>query len=173
MRLVAGDMRALPTLEAGPFRLVSLPHRTFQHLLAPVDQRAALRGFYQRLAPGGRLLLNPFDPTLDLARAIASPPSTEPAVDTEFTDEETGRRIRARYLRCDELSAQILHQEFWYETLDGERAAATERGALTLRYTFRYEMEEACGFRVVSLWGDSAGGPYPGHGDQVWISQAV
>lgn len=176
VRLVAGDMRALPPLDAGPFRLVSLPYRTFQHLLTPADQRAALRGFRQWLSPGGRLALNQFDPTLDLARTIASPPSTSPAVDTEFTDEDTGRRIRVRYLRSYELSAQVLHQELWYETLDGERVAATERGALTLRYSFRYEMEwllEACGFHVISLWGDFAGGPYPGHGEQVWIAQAA
>lgn len=175
VRLMPGDMRALPALERAPFRLISLPYRTFQHLLTPGDQRAALGGFRQLLAAGGRLALNQFDPTLDVARSVTEP-AAEPAVDTEFTDGATGRRVRVRFRRHYDLAAQVLHQEFWYETLDGGRVVATERAALALRYTYRYEMEwllGACGFRPVSLAGDFAGAPYPGHGEQVWIAQAT
>ena len=178
--LLQGDMRDLPNLP-GPFRLVSLPYRTFQHLLTPADQFAALGRFRDLLQPGGRLALNQFDPTLDLESVVLrGPPAETPAdrlpVDTEFTDEE-GRTVRVRYRREYELAEQLLRQELHFQTLDaGGEVAGSERGELVLRYTFRFEMEwllEAAGFRPVALWGGFDGRPYPGHGEQVWVAEAV
>ena len=110
-------------------------------------------------------------------RLMSSPPPAvddvgQLPVDTQFT--EAGQTIRVRYRRGYDLAAQVLQQEFFYETLgeDGQ-VSATERGQLTLRYTYRYEMEwllATCGFRVVSLAGDFDGGPYPGYGEQVWVA---
>ena len=178
--LLRGDMRDPPELP-GPFRLVSLPYRTFQHLLTPADQFAALSGFRDLLEPGGRLALNQFDPTLDLEAVVSGGPPPETAVDrlpvdTEFTDAE-GRTVRVRYRREYDLVKQLLRQEFHFQTLDaGGGVAGTERGELVLRYTFRYEMEwllEAAGFQPIALWGGFDGRPYPGHGEQVWVAEAV
>ena len=177
VRLCAGDMRALPAL-AGPFGLVSLPYRTFQHLLTPADQAATLTGVRRQLRSDGRLVLNQFDPTLDIADILhADRPATadigDLPIDTEFDDEATGRPIRVRYRRGYDLAAQVLQQEFYYEHVEGERVVEVERGQLTLRYTYRYEMEwllQACGFRVVSLWGGFDESPYPGYGEQVWVA---
>lgn len=175
-----GDMRELPDLPA-LFRLVSLPYRTFQHLLTPDDQFAALAGFHDRLEPGGRLALNQFDPTLDLEVVVRrGPPPGTPVdrlpVDTEFTGGE-GETVRVRYRREYDLPDQLLRQEFHFQTLDaGGEVSGTERGELVLRYTFRYEMEwllEAAGFRPIALWGGFDGRPYPGHGEQVWVAEAV
>lgn len=180
LTLLQGDMRDPPELP-GPFRLVSLPYRTFQHLLTPADQFAALAGFHELLQPGGRLALNQFDPTLDLEAVVSRGPSPETAVDrlpvdTEFTDRE-GRTVRVRYRREYDLAEQLLRQEFHFQSLGaGGGVASTERGELVLRYTFRYEMEwllEAAGFRPVALWGGFDGRPYPGHGEQVWVAEAV
>ena len=180
LTLLQGDMRDPPELP-GPFRLVSLPYRTFQHLLTPADQFAALAGFHELLQPGGRLALNQFDPTLDLEAVVSrGPPPGTPAdrlpVDTEFVDGE-GRTVRVRYRREYDLAEQLLRQEFHFQSLDaGGGVACTERGELVLRYTFRYEMEwllEAAGFRPVALWGGFDGRPYPGHGEQVWVAEAV
>ena len=178
--LLQGDMRDLPDLP-GPFRLVSLPYRTFQHLLTPADQFAALAGFHDLLEPGGRLALNQFDPTLDLEAVVSRGPPPETAVDrlpvdTEFTDAE-GRTVRVRYRREYDLAEQLLRQEFHFQTLGGAgEVVGTERGELVLRYTFRYEMEwllEAAGFQPIALWGGFDGRPYPGHGEQVWVAEAV
>ena len=178
--LLRGDMRDPPELP-GPFRLISLPYRTFQHLLTPADQFAALAGFHDLLEPGGRLALNQFDPSLDLeAVVLRGPPAETPVdrlpVDTEFTDGE-GRTVRVRYRREYDLVEQLLRQELHFQTLDaGGGVAGSERGELVLRYTFRYEMEwllEAAGFRPVALWGGFDGRPYPGHGEQVWVAEAV
>ena len=178
--IVEGDMRALPMAASGPFALICLPYRTFQHLLTTPDQLTALRGFRQRLAPGGRLVLNQFDPTADMVRVLNDPePSdqvSELPVDMEFAEPGSTRTVRVRYRRAYALEAQILQQLFFYEILDGGQVVDVEQGELLLRYTYRYEMEhqlELAGFRVVSLAGDFAGGPYGGYGEQVWVAEVA
>ena len=118
-------MRSLPEDLGGPFRLISLPYRTFQHLLTIHDQMSALQAFRQRLATGGRLVLNQFDPTADMVRVLNEPePSQnvdELPVDMEFAEPGSQRTVRARYRRGYALEAQIIRQEFFYEILDGGR----------------------------------------------------
>ena len=176
--IVEADMRSLPEDLGGPFRLISLPYRTFQHLLTIHDQMSALQAFRQRLATGGRLVLNQFDPTADMVRVLNEPePSQnvdELSVDMEFAEPGSQRTVRARYRRGYALEAQIIRQEFFYEILDGGRVVDVERGELLLRYTYRYEMEHllaVAGFRVVSLAGDFDGAPYSGYGEQVWVAE--
>ncbi|MDA0336087.1 MAG: class I SAM-dependent methyltransferase [bacterium] len=178
--IVEGDMRALPTAASGPFALICLPYRTFQHLLTTQDQLAALRGFHQRLAASGRLVLNQFDPTADMVRVLSDPePSdqvSELPVDMEFAEPGSTRTVRVRYRRGYALQAQILQQLFYYEILDGGHVVNVEQGELLLRYTYRYEMEhllELAGFRVLSLAGDFAGSPYGGCGEQVWVAEVA
>jgi SAM-dependent methyltransferase len=178
--LLEGDMRQLPPDADGPFALISLPYRTFMHLLTVDDQRAALQQFRQRLAPGGRLVLNVFDPTADMVSVLGGPEPPEAIdelpVDMEFDEPGSHRRVRVRYRRGYALEQQILQQLFFYEILDGDRVVGVEEGALLLRYTYRYEMEHllrGAGFRVESLAGDFDGGPYAGYGEQIWVAVAA
>lgn len=178
--IAEGDMRSLPEDLGGPFRLISLPYRTFQHLLTTDDQLCALHGFRQRLAPGGRLVLNQFDPTVDMVRVLNElEPSQnvgELPVDMEFAEPGSQRTVRVRYRRRYALEAQVIHQDFFYEILDDGRVVDVERGELLLRYTYRYEMEHLlaiAGFRIVSLSGDFGGAPYSGFGEQVWVAEVV
>lgn len=178
--LLEGDMRRLPPGADGPFALISLPYRTFMHLLTVDDQRAALQQFRQRLAPGGRLVLNVFDPTADMVAVLGGPEPPEAIdelpVDMEFDEPRGNRRVRVRYRRGYALEQQILQQLFFYEILDGDRVVGVEEGALLLRYTYRYEMEhllQNAGFHVESLAGDFDGGPYAGYGEQVWVAVAA
>lgn len=172
--LLQGDMVALPEAASGPFQLISLPYRTFMHLLTVEQQRAALLGFRQRLAAGGRLVFNTFDPTADLVNVLTSEPVpddvSEWPVDMEF-DGADGRRVRARYRRGYSLEQQILQQEFCYQTIDAAGTVTQqERGELLLRYLYRYEIEHllaTCGFAIVELAGDFDGAPYAGYGEQV------
>ena len=178
--IVEGDMRDLPSAAAGPFALISLPYRTFQHLLSTEDQLAALRGFRQRLTAGGRLVLNQFDPTADMVRVLNDPePSdkiSELPVDMEFPEPGSQRTVRVRYRRGYALEAQVLHQLFFYEILDDDRVVGVHQGELLLRYTYRYEMEHLlhrAGFRVLSLSGDFTAAPYAGYGEQVWVAEVA
>ena len=191
--ITEGDMRDLPADLGTGFRLISLPYRTFQHLLTTEDQLTTLHGFRKRLAPGGRLVLNLFDPTADMVRVLNEPePSDDIAdlpIDMEFPEPEpesgsgpesglrsgSGRQVRVRYRRGYALEAQILHQVFFYEILDNGTVVDVERGELMLRYTYRFEMEHLlrlAGFSIVSLAGDFEAGPYAGYGEQVWVAEA-
>ena len=177
--ITEGDMRDLPADLGTGFRLISLPYRTFQHLLTTEDQLTTLHGFRKRLAPGGRLVLNLFDPTADMVRVLNEPePSDDIAdlpIDMEFDEPESERRVRVRYRRGYALEAQILHQVFFYEILDGGSVVDIEQGELMLRYTYRFEMEHLlrlAGFSIVSLAGDFEAGPYAGYGEQVWVAEA-
>ena len=170
--LLCGDMRDFSLGRS--FHLVSLPYRTFQHLLEPDDQYRALRAIHRHLEPGGRIVFNTFDPTRDLAaRAWRGEQVWE--ADTEFPDEETGRLIRVRFARTYDLEAQHLHQDLVFEQCDAEGSAVSTQAAhLTLRYTNRFEMEyllDLCEFSLVALYGDFDGRDYPGYGEQVWVAE--
>jgi len=170
--ILLGDMRDFSLGRS--FNLVSLPYRTFQHLLEPDDQYRALEAIHQHLEPGGRLVFNIFDPTRDLA-ARAWREGQEWEADTEFEDPVTGSPIRVRFARTYDLQAQHLHQDLAFEECDAAGSVTSSHLAhLTLRYTNRYEMEyllDLCGFELLALYGDFEGGDYPGYGEQIWVAE--
>lgn len=156
------------------FALINLPYRTFQHLLDVESQHQALDCICRHLQPGGRLALNVFDPTLDLARLLMSAEPPEPMPDGEFIDAE-GARVQARYVRGYDPAQQWMVQHFWFDEMEGDRVRATQQARLTLRYAYRYEMEHLLqhhGFQIESLAGGFNGEPYEGWGEQVWVASA-
>ncbi|MBT3342779.1 MAG: class I SAM-dependent methyltransferase [Gemmatimonadetes bacterium] len=156
------------------FALINLPYRTFQHLLSVDAQHQALECICRHLAPGGRIALNVFDPTLDLARLLMSPDAPEPLADGEFTDVQ-GQRVCARYVRGYDPERQWMIQHFWFDEMVGEQITETRQARLTLRYAYRYEMEHLLqhhGLQVESLAGGFDGEAYEGWGEQVWIASA-
>jgi len=165
-----GDMRSFDL--GRHFDLITLPYRTFQHLLTVDDQHRALDCICRHLAPGGRVALNVYDPLMDISRLLTNPTDPEPATDAEFTDGE-GHRVRARYLRGYDPANQWMVQHFWFDQLEGKQTVETLQARLTLRYAFRFEMEHLLsrhGLRVVSLAGGFGGEAYEGWGEQVWVA---
>lgn len=71
------------------FGLVFLPFYTFNYLLTPAAQEAALRNLRGHLSAAGRLLIDVFVPR----RLLAECPSA-PVLRREAVDPETGRRVR-------------------------------------------------------------------------------
>ena len=62
-RVVEGDMR---TFELGrQFALVTLPFRPFQHLATVPEQLACLTTIRRHLCPGGRVIVDLFNPSLE------------------------------------------------------------------------------------------------------------
>ena len=107
VRVVEGDMRTFDLDEAFPVAV--LPFRSFQHMLTPEDQRAALRRIRAHLRPGGRIVLDLFNPSIPMLgdAAWAKYPVPEP----EFTMPD-GRRVTRsfRVLRRDYVH-QVQHVE--------------------------------------------------------------
>ena len=63
-RFVAGDMADFELDET--FALVIIAYRSFQSMITPEDQRRCLACIHRHLRPGGRLVVDLFDPRLDL-----------------------------------------------------------------------------------------------------------
>ncbi|MBN1477716.1 class I SAM-dependent methyltransferase [Candidatus Sumerlaeota bacterium] len=137
------------------FALITCPFRPFQHILSTEDQIEALRHVHRHLAPGGRFIIDIFDPRLD---ALLHPEESGVLEPEEFTDPATGERIvrRTRRVAWDRTN-QILALEFLYERhLQSGGVEFTEH-PFGMRYIFRWEMEhllERCGLGVVDVFGD-------------------
>lgn len=168
--LVQGDMRQFSLDQR--FRLVTIPYRTFQHLLTPVDQEQALTCIRDHLEGEGRLVFNTFDPLVDL---MAEGFRGGMRKDTDFVDGETGNRVVVWFNRQYDPEVQLLEQEIVYEEVDrSDRVVGRTCGQLTLRYASRYEIQyllELCGFELAALYGDFEGGMYPGFGEQIWVAR--
>lgn len=153
------------------FRLILIPFRAFQSLLTIREQRACLDCCRRHLAPGGRLILNLFDPRLEFCV------HGESEVISRYRaarDPVTGREARLVVRRrVNDALAQILREE-WEYTVRDRRGAVLKRGRrrLALRWSYRWEMAhlfELCGFEVESCDSDFRGGK-PAYGrEQVWV----
>ena len=170
--LIQGDMAVFALDQC--FGLITIPYRTFQHLLHPVDQQQALECVRKHLKKDGLLVFNTFDPLRDMAGSGFTRGLQK---DTDFIDPVTGNRIVVWYCRDYDPQIQLLEQELIYEEVD-ERGQVVSRtcGQLVLRYTFCWEMQyllERCGFALEALYGDFQGGAFPGYGEQIWVARKL
>lgn len=169
IRLIQGDMRDFAIRRR--FKLVTIPYRAFQHLLTPADQAQALLCIRDHLTKRGRLVFNLYDPSREFALGRATRAMQR---DDDFIHPATGNRVVTWYRRQHEPVEQIMVQEFLFEEVDaGGSVLNRVYKTLTLRYTFRCEMQyllELCGYTIEALHGDFHGGPYRG-AEQVWVAQ--
>ena len=141
--------------------LVTIPFRTFLHNLTSADQRATLAACRRALRPGGRLIVNMFNPNLatiaywigrgdvDAGPAEADRAEAEAAAASAGTDEE-------RYYGT---ASQVVTTRVPFRDAEGRR----QRYEINLRWVYRYEMEHLLaleGFEVESLHGDFADTPF-------------
>ena len=95
------------------FALLLVPARAFQFLLTVEAQRSALASMRRHLAPGGELVLDLFDPRLDLCVPLTT--SLPGQVDTVIHP-TTGRNVRVERLeRKNDPVVQVL-TEIWRTT---------------------------------------------------------
>jgi len=153
------------------FRLALIPFRAFQHLLSWEAQRRCLERVRRHLAPGGRLVVDLFDPRLERLFPGATAGSGSRR---EFADAAGRLTVRARRVGNDPVR-QLLREAWEFVERDA-RGRVTRRGrvAVTLRWTYRWEMHhllELAGFRVLACHGDFRGsGPRYGV-EQVWVAR--
>ena len=168
LSLVQADMR---TLSLGRrFPLIVTPSRVFQFMLTPEAQRQALLALRAHLQPEGRLVLDLFDPLLDLVVPGAQFPPRRgevihPVTGNRVTWEVTGRR--------PDPARQRINEEWttWEIGANGD-VLRTDIERLTLRWSLRAELRllfELVGLEAVAEYGDFVGGP-PAYGrEQVWV----
>ena len=173
VELVEGDMRSFSLGKR--FRLVMIPFRSFLHLLTPAAQRQALGRIREHLLEDGRLILNIFDPKLDMITDHFGSLGTSMKKEREFIHPETGRRILVWDTRQYDPENQMVDQYFIFEELDeGGKVISKRYVPLKIRYLHRFEMQyllELCGYRVEALYGDFQRGPFRYPCEQIWVAR--
>ncbi|MFH0778117.1 MAG: class I SAM-dependent methyltransferase [Candidatus Eisenbacteria bacterium] len=165
VQLLRGDMREFGLSRT--FSLITTPFRSFQHLLTVEEQMSCLRCVGRHLSGGGRLILDVFNPSLEMLVSTEVGKEVESEPKFELPD---GRRVvrRHRIDARDHLN-QTSHCELIYYVnhLDGRQERLVH--SFHMRYLYRFEAEhllERCGFRVEQLFADfdrsAFGSKYPG-----------
>ena len=154
-----GDMRDFDLVRA--FALATTPFRAFQHLETTEEQLSCLAAIHRHLLPGGRLVLDLFNPSL--------PFLTEEARLEEWGDEPDllmadGRKVRRRMriARRDWFN-QIQDSEIIYYVTHPDGREERLVHSFPMRYIFRYEAEHLlarAGFEVEALHADFDKSPY-------------
>jgi SAM-dependent methyltransferase len=165
IRLHQGDMRAFDLPDRFP--LVTMPFRPFQHLMTVDDQLACLAAVHRHLTPGGRLILDVFNPSLE---ALVRPAPTDETPEGAASQLPDGRRLeRTVRIVAHDRAAQVIRSELIYQVThpDGRRERLVHEAPL--RYLFRFELEHLLarvGFAVEHLYGgydrSAFGSTYPG-----------
>lgn len=165
VELTQGDMRTFSFAEK--FALATIPFRPFQHLLTITDQLACLENIRRHLVPGGRLILDLFNPSIDLLanrQLGVEVPDGDP-----FTTPD-GRKVRrmSQTLKHDRF-AQINTIELIYYVTHPDGREERLVHAFQMRYLWPYEAAHLlvrAGFSVEHLYADYEkrpfGATYPG-----------
>lgn len=164
VQLVQADMRDFD-LQAN-FQLATLPFRPFQHLTSTDDQLACLRTIHRHLLPGGKLILDLFNPSLE---SLLEETGHEMGEEPEFSTPDGRRVIRRHRIVERDLYDQINQVELIYYVTHPDGREERLVHAFPMKYLFRYEAEHLlarCGFETEHLYAgyDKApfGSKYPG-----------
>jgi SAM-dependent methyltransferase len=157
--LVQADMRDFDLGQC--YRLVTTPYRPFQHLETVQDQLSCLRCVRRHLAPGGRLILDLFNPSVGFLASEVTGEETGDEAELVLPD---GQRVRrgSRIVSKD-LHRQVFRAEqiFYVTHLDGRQERLVH--AYAMRYLFRYEAEHLlarCGFALEHVYAGFDRRPY-------------
>jgi len=170
VHLIEADMCALD-LERR-FALCLIPFRAFQGLIDPADQHRCLAGALRHLEPGGRLIVDLFDPILEWC----TPANVAPSARVSAANPDTGNRIDVRVTaRTNDPLHQLFEETWSFIEIGGDGdAVREEHETLTMRWTYRQEMRyllERTGFEVEAEYSDFQRSP-PAYGaEQIWVAR--
>ncbi len=169
-----GDMRDFDLEER--FGLVIIPARSFLHLLTVEDQIKALENIRRHLHPGGRLILNFFQPSIPTIAAHMVPTGSALKYFREWTDPQVGQRVVCWDTRAYNAATQIIDETRILDVVDSDgQVIDRQYRSLKLRWIYRYEFEHLLartGFEVEALYGDFVRAPFDeGSAEMVWIAR--
>jgi SAM-dependent methyltransferase len=165
VRLLEGDMRDFDL--GRKYALVTIPFRPFQHLTTVEDETSCLAAVRRHLQPGGRLVLDLFNPSLtaltDDSRSVEQAPEQGAVLPDGRRFYRTWRIVERNYF------TQVQQVEMYYYVTypDGRQERVVH--AFPMRWLYRFEAEHLlarCGFEVEHLYADhdknEYGSKYPG-----------
>ncbi len=159
VRLVQGDMRRFDLDQS--FALVTIPFRPFQHLVTVEEQMVCLTAIRRHLLPGGRLVLDLFNPSIPF---LAAPERLEEFGDEpEFTMPDGRRVIRRQRIAARDYFNQVQQTEIIYYVTHPDGRTERVVHDFAMRYLFRFEVEHLlarCGLEVDALYSGYDRSPY-------------
>jgi len=159
VKFVLGNMADFAFPER--FALAVIPFRAFQMLLGIDEQRRSLCCIHAHLRPGGRLIVDIFDPRLDLLAEERFVPQRQIP---DYRNPLTGHTVSIDVLERvnDHVEQRLAERWRFREIADDGRVMRDEEERLELRWIYRYEMHhllELSGFVVEEERSDFAGAP--------------
>jgi SAM-dependent methyltransferase len=149
------------------FSLITMPFRSFQHLITVEDQQTCLTNIYLHLDPGGCFVLDIMNPSL--VHLVDDQYFSEFNEEPEMTLDD-GRKVSRRFrIGARDLANQFINAEIVYYVthIDGNVERLVH--SFPFRYTFRFEAEHLlarCGFSIEEVFSDydksPFGSKYPG-----------
>ncbi len=158
-QLVEGDMRRFELTRK--FRLATIPFRGFLHLQTAEDQLAALQCIHGHLEPGGKLILDVFDPYLPIL--VEEKYLSEFNEEPEFTMPDGRRVVRRSRIAARFLDRQLMDCELIYSITHPDGRTERLVDSFRFRYIFRYEAEHLlsrAGFAFEAVYGDYDKSPH-------------
>ncbi|MCU0522326.1 MAG: class I SAM-dependent methyltransferase [Anaerolineae bacterium] len=159
VELLHADMRSFEL--ARTFGLVTTPFRPFQHLTTVEDQLACLACIHRHLAPGGKLILDLFNPSLPTMTSDTV--GQELGEEPEFTLPDGRRVVRRNRTVSRDYFNQINYVELIYYVTHPDGRAERLVHSFPMRYLFRFEAEHLLvrsGFEVEAVYADFERHPY-------------
>jgi SAM-dependent methyltransferase len=151
------------------FEAIIIPARSFLHLVEQEDQIACLRAIYAHLRPGGRLLLNFFNPRLDLLLERADP-DVEYGPFATYAHPVTGEPIELSHMQVNDIHSQV--QNITWRFRDVE---TVHEAGMRVRWVYREEFKlllRLAGFAKWDLYGDFAKSEFTADSSEmIWVAE--
>jgi len=161
IELVQGNMTEFDLNKS--YSLAIIPFRPFQHLIKASDHLACLKAIFRHLKPGGRFILDIFNPGLEI---LSRHPQREAHEDIPEFELPDGRKLRrTTQVTAIDRAEQYMDIEFTYYLTMADGTGKLIIQTFPFRYLFRYEVEHLlarCGFKIIDLFGDYDFRPYTG-----------
>jgi SAM-dependent methyltransferase len=170
--LVEGDMVDFQLDRT--FRFAFIAFRSFMFLTEPADQRGCLEQIRHHLEPGGRLVINIFDPRLDRITPVHSVDDWAELGSVRHPITNKLVHVHAAG-RSNDTIAQVFEETWRFTEVDEAGGVLRqEEEVLRMRWTYRHEMRyllELAGFEVEAEYSDYEKSP-PAYGlEQIWVAR--
>jgi SAM-dependent methyltransferase len=168
--LVAGDLRDFDL--AGRFSLAIIPINTFMHCFDTEQQLGCLRCVRRHLRSGGRLVVDLYQPDLELLREADGRLMSDGTV----FDPATGHTIYRTTHRRVDLAAQTQHITFILDEVAADGTVRRTTFPFRMRFVFRFEMElllRLAGLSLEALYGSYELEPFDSASDKmIFVARA-
>jgi hypothetical protein len=152
---------------AKKFDAIIIPARSFLHLTEQKDQLACLKAVRAHLNPGGRLLLNFFNPDLELIVARIQPAAEYESLRT-FTHPASGEPVELSFWQINDIPNQVQNITWQFKS-----GSAVYETSMALRWIYKEEFPlllRLAGFDTWQLYGGLDKSEFSGDSRElVWI----